>query len=906
MAYENIQIAHTNFCVGPQTGTFCTVDTSGANAVLRVKNSSGDLIRSYDFYPNNILDVDSESGSYPFNQLRVIRYVGHTDLASFYSDMVFFTLERIVDDASGNSDSCIIRRWHLNTDDSRLELNQSFTKTSTPTDLYDCNTFAVESINTTFKSATAANTGTITLTTTSGLEKYDIMILGPSGDITNLNAMEHVYVHNVSGDDVDIRTLDPGTPTTYEYLEDDPITILKYAYLFSNADATRNSSLYKLDVDDYFSVSDKDESGLYDEVIASGWNTYFSSVSFVKSYNMITIQTTDYQPIKSHTLKNMEANKYDHHYIYDLAFDNFSVYRLQSRVAKWDDFGAISVTSWGTYNYVEDTVLPYSVSLSLRVRTEAIIVRQDTVDLVITVRDQYGVTLSSKNIQYYHSGDSGAYFTPSNGQAVTDINGQATITYTAGASYDSIIEFSVRGDGASTHTGSQYVWDFVGGLAEARFSTDIALIEQVYAYEAAVNVDQVKLPTMYALNDIPERVDNNIKIKCYSKFSFPGGHWTAVGDPWNLSTYTPLIEQMFLPYLNEMDDAYSPPELVPSKITIGQYKMLGYLEEPPDALPLMYLDQIVRRSDDLQVSQTYISRHYTYGHTDNTTLNQFVFVQEARPVFWSEKNAVNTDIWIRLRPFAASLNPATFKMEIKEYSYAGKEDWRDITSEGTVTLFDAGGGLDGVEFQWYPTEFFHTNGTVYVRLEVYDEAPSPNRIYIDYWFLIIPDYKAPYITNLSPGREDYDVAIDTDISFDIIDVNTGVDMDSFEMYVNYKRVYPTTTASGSLIHHVSYNPSSDYSYGQTVSVSVRVQDSSDNDNLLLDSWRFYCVGSTPPWFNDAAVTPGRCKQGLDRKYKDISLQVYGQGNGVDVDSIEVYIGGPRRNVIIRPVVYRIS
>lgn len=898
MAYENIQITHPNFCVGPQTGTFCTVDTSGSSAVLRIKNSSGDLIRSYDFYPNNILDVDSESGSYPYNKVKNVRYVGHVDLAGFVDDMVFYTFERVIDDAQGSSDSCIIRRWHLNTASSRLELYQSFTKNSTSTDLYDCYTFDIETINTTFKTATAANTGTITLTTTSGLEKYDIMILGPSGDVTNQDAMEYVYVHSVSGDDVDIRTLSPGTPTIYEYLENDPITILKYGYLFSNSDTTRDSALYKLDVDDYFSVEDKHESGLYNNVTAAGYNSYLSALSFVKNFNIITIETTSYQPIKSHTLKNTEANKYDYHDIYDLAFKGTSIYRLQSRVAKWDDFGGLSVSTWATYNYVEDTALPYTTSVSLRVRDEAIIVRQHTVDLTITVRDQYGVSLSNKNVQFYHSGDSAAYFTPTNGQTTTDINGQATIQYTAGASYDSVIEFSVRVDGSSIHLGSQYVWDLVYGQAEANFSVAIGLLEQVYAYTATCPVDQVRLALFSDLDD----GSTSTKIISYSKFTFPGGHWDESGPP---SVTIPIIEQAFIPYLNEIDGVTG--LAVPSHITVGQYKMLGYIEEPsPDTLPLVYVDQIVKRSDNLQVSQTYISRHYTYGHTDDTTLNQFVFVQEARPPFWSEKNAVNTDIWLRLRPFAASLDPTTFKIEIKEYSYAGEEEWRDITLEGTLTLFDAGGGLDGLEFQWYPTTFFHTNGTVYVRVEVYDEAPTPNKIYIDYWFRIIPDYKAPYLDNLSPEREEANVAVDTDIIFDILDLDTGVDIDSFEMYVNYKQVYPTITISGATGYHINYTPTTNFNYGQTVSVSVRVQDASDNNNTLIDSWRFYCTNSSAPWFDSEKVVPGRCLRGVDRKHKDINLQVYGQGDGVAVDSIEVYIGGPQRNIIIRPIVYRIS
>ena len=190
--------------------------------------------------------------------------------------------------------------------------------------------------------------------------------------------------------------------------------------------------------------------------------------------------------------------------------------------------------------------------------------------------------------------------------------------------------------------------------------------------------------------------------------------------------------------------------------------------------------------------------------------------------------------------------------------------------------------------------------------EVYDTAFRPNRIVVDYWFVLIPDYKMPFVDNLIPAREEYGVAIDTNISFDLLDINTGVDIESFEMTVNYTRVYPDITKVSDREYHVVYNPPVNFKYEKTVLVYVKVNDLSENDNWLLDSWRFFCTESSEPWFNDDNYEPGLCMRGMDKKHNDISMQVYGVGDGVEEESIEVYIGGPKRDVIISPIIYRVS
>ena len=131
-------------------------------------------------------------------------------------------------------------------------------------------------------------------------------------------------------------------------------------------------------------------------------------------------------------------------------------------------------------------------------------------------------------------------------------------------------------------------------------------------------------------------------------------------------------------------------------------------------------------------------------------------------------------------------------------------------------------------------------------------------------------------------------------------------METFEMTVNYTRVYPSITKISVREYHIEYNPPVDFDYEKTVLVYVKVNDVSEHNNWLLDSWRFFCIESNCPWFNDDNYEPGRCRRGVDKEYNDISMQVYGVGAGITYDSIEVYIGGPKREVLISPIVYRVS
>lgn len=889
--YENIELAYSNFCVGPQAGTFCSIDTSGATAVLRVKNSTGTLLNSYSFYPDTTLEVDSDFSTYPYNISTAIKYTGPTNQTGYYTNMIFFTMERNIQLVYDpilmynvpKSNEFILRKWILNATSNRLELEETYTKTGNATNHLDCFNFAIGTIKTYLDAPAAIADLQLTLPTTSGISVNDSVVIGPSTDATNVNAVENCYVFSIDSPTViSIRTVGPTTPPVYEYIAGNPVTIVKDAYTISHSSTTSSGALYTLDAQGSYSIIAKNESNIYDGAIAMDWNSVYGTPTFVKGTELLSIELSDYEISKSHTLKNVTSAK-ELLTIYDISIEDNTVYRLQDSTQLWSDTGGSSVTTWTTYNFVADTMIPYVASINItHIADSAILTRLAQVFISIKVRDQFGASVRDKNIQFNKSGDSEAAFDPSNGQLTTDVNGEATITYNSGANYNGNVDITVRSDGSSTHLGSQYVWVDLDLTSVVDFDGEVIATQELDITKN-IEITQYYLPT--------------------------SGLW-FIQESAITGSY--IFEQAFLPYLNDVLWG----EIVPSRVDLRQITHYMNNVDVYDewtssnyapTLPETSVTQLDTSSDSGIVDQTYVSRHYSDAHIDTTTLEQFSFISEARPPFWSEKNSTDTDIWLRLRPFATSLDINTLIVKIREVSYAGDTGWVDITSEAAITIYDAGGGLNGLEFQWYITNPFHNNATVYVTLEVKDTAFPPNKVLTDYWFKVIPDFKAPYIDNLYPAIEEFDVAVDTPISFDVHDLGSGVDIDSLDLLLNYTKIVPTTITKVTDNHYqISYTPPKDFYYSSTVSVEVTVADVSSNVNILHDSWRFYTLESTEPWIDTDNFYPGRCVKGLPRNQSNVNFQVYGLGNGIDDESVELYIGGLRREALLTPIVYRLN
>ena len=901
-----------------------------------------------------------------------IKYIGPLDQSSYYDGLIFYTLENWQEDIvsydlmeekwlkAGNYYKGAVRRWKLNVALNRLELDATFSFEEDRHHSGKCNTFSVETIQTEFRAACGKGASRLELTSTSGIAVGDYLLLGPSSDSDNVGAIEYVYVHDVIDNDVEIRTVEGYLPPLYDYRYTDSVLVFRDVFIFQEPKVTikydglevgdewhsvlvfagdmYNSMvvnyeqnygiLTRLDQRNYGVVIDEVNSGIYKGITASGWYDPWKALACVREgITLFMVGVNDlvnpYQVVKSLVLFNNYLDPISFNStiipIYAIAFYGDSIYKLQKSTVRRSDDGTNIKIDWTTYNYQLDTLIPYAFSTQL-VMENAWVGPDFYRNIIAIIRDQYGIALSNKNTWFSFNGDADARLDSS--YEVTDIDGKAYNGYSSGRDYQGDILLSVYTDGGSIAiTGSQYVICSFVGKSLSFISTFSSMLEQMEK-------------TITTFSSTPG-LDNGMHLNVMLR-SFVASYPVEI-HIWSKTLYYPKVDPSYVYGIWSVDKrSYSLFEVDQTSVINYEIRENFIIQGKYPANNLMWWltedetdsegssvggteSQIIKQitaQDTYDVEQLYISRHYNNdNHKDTVTIDQFQFIVESIPAFWSYKNPINTDIWIRLRPFAYSLNPNTFKYKIHEIStYAGDLGWRDITSEGAIIQFDAGGGLYGLEFLRTIDQFkdyFKYNSIVYVYIEVYDTSPVPNRIIIEFWFRTIPDYKSPFIENEKPSREAADVPIDTTIEFDLLDYGAGPDMKTLMMYVDQRRVwdedYTYTTISGldmGVGYHVVITPPHHFYYDKDVLVAIVVSDVSDNKNTLYDKWQFYCASAEGPWFDEKHFRPGLCARGVYRYTQDVSFQVYGIGNGVDPDSIEVHIGGKKRTMSIKPIVYR--
>ena len=909
--YDNVNFKYSNFCLGPIAGTFCSINQDDATTIMRIRSSTGDLLGDYSLSSNII------------NELIHLEYVGPSGLTEVMDGLTFFTVEKV------SSSKCIIKRYEMRTSSNQLNLKQQIVKYTTGSYYYDIRAAAIEHYERTFDLHNPGGINYLEINSSSRVAIGTRLFLGPSGDADNLGEGESVIVTGIAG-----TTLTVSPNLTYQYVIGDQISFYSDTYLISNLGMygdTSRGTIFKIATGtDSQNVNDFNTDKVYRNIDTARWCVPSQTIASVSNDNMLFINPyASYYNWRSMYLNNLEDDNYNTFTIHDVLFENtpsVPIYLLATKKTTRDDSGNRSTEDWGSwYNYIENTLTPYSNSIEIHVDPEAIMIGEyDTTTLYVKVIDQFGVGLSGKDVEVsVDSGDLGAVLSPLDGKVTTDINGEASVGYTSGETYEGVTIIKCETDGSSVaSTGSQYVWNSI----------------RIFSMIEASNYGKLDTVVSGGSGDVltfavASGISSENMMIAKSFFTNPGGDWKQGGAGTSqVPTYLPglIVGAGEGPvYTFTAPDPPNPTEFDPMPNTIHQvedfdseqrlkqlknYKVLTEsvggvfnYEEPYSIL------QQIKESYDLQISQLKLSTHtywvsgtaYDYLWT-YTTLDQFIFVQEAVPVFWSEKNPIETNIWLRLRPFAFSLSPSSLKFYVREVWYGGDTGYVDVSSQITTATFDAGSGVLGVEVTYDPPQNFHHNAVVYVFFEIYDTAPSPNRVTTNYWFIVIPDYKAPYLESLSPSREQSNVSVDTDIYFEIKDDGAGVDIDSLEITINSRIVIPTTIVKVSDNYYkVTCNPSTNFFFGKRIEVGVMVDDLSSSSNWLNDRYTFYTTESDEILFTE--FLPGACKHGLSR-FIDVSFVALGAGSGVDEGTLRLQVRDKditdESNIV--PIIYRLS
>jgi hypothetical protein len=284
---------------------------------------------------------------------------------------------------------------------------------------------------------------------------------------------------------------------------------------------------------------------------------------------------------------------------------------------------------------------------------------------------------------------------------------------------------------------------------------------------------------------------------------------------------------------------------------------------------------------------------------DNTVVSNFTFMDYFLPKCYSIKNPRSVNINFTIRPETYAFDIPTFSFKIREVNNIFNYDsgFREVSDKGTITPIDLGGGRYSINFLYSPSPWYKFYSRIHCSLRIYDTDYPANLLRFSCYFDIIEDYIAPTVITTSPQCGDINVPKDIDICATIDDVGTGINTDSVVLMLDGIPVTPLlyTTTSGVLL---TYSPSVDFNSGAGVSLSIRALDM--NNNIMLESCKFYIAGSDAP----AIVPEDICSDVVDNRFS-FYFDVFDTGGNVKFDTVKLFLNNKLADIIMRPVIERI-
>jgi len=217
--------------------------------------------------------------------------------------------------------------------------------------------------------------------------------------------------------------------------------------------------------------------------------------------------------------------------------------------------------------------------------------------------------------------------------------------------------------------------------------------------------------------------------------------------------------------------------------------------------------------------------------------------------------------------------------EVKQSSIAMKVN-------GSTVIPVITGSASDYTLTYNPVTDFDYNQTVTVTINAEDNAG--NQMDTDsYSFSTVADSTAPYTSNHNPAKDAQNVSLDTNIEVHVQDSVSGVKQSSIVMKVNGSQVSPVITGSDSDFT-VTYDPANDFSYNQTINVTIDAEDNAGN-RMTPDSYSFSTVSdSVPPYTSEHNPAPGATDVATNT---NIVLHVKDAISGVKKSSIILTVKG---------------
>jgi len=870
----NVQITYPNVSLGAQLGTYATMTWND----LVIKNNTGAIVATYNLSSNLTVDVVG------------LEYVSARDQLSTFDGATFFSLQHYSDTRA------VIRRWEINNSSQSLDLKNTIIKDSVAAYKYNCQAFAVEHHERSVAVSTSSD-NKLRINSLSRISSGDKLLLGPSTDTDNPGETELMTVDYTYTDGGGNKWVVFTADFNYEYVAGDPITFYKYIYTFTNDHTVDGrGAIYRLHPETG-APSESNQGIVFQDVSAAAWSNFYGMPVIARYNHLFYINhLLGYVVYRSHNCwQNIEDDLYTVTPIVDLVIDDNEINRLQNKITLQDGSGNPSTTTWSEYNFHDDTALQYSCTLGIwgdgyTEIERRLLKKNETVALEARLKSQYGFPLVGYTV-YFSSDDVSGEFNPITGQAVTDNQGFARVTYNTGISPAQTINITAYTTGGDGNFGDDPNSDRV--FAELKLFT-VSDIE----YETP-KIKQIS--TTYSMQAyMIKQVSSTFSHNNTSNF----GHIKQIVNVRNpqIGSNKKTIKQL---------QSFQSSKPIQTWFASGDGGGLGYPLVYPRTEggaeldpPFLRFRQIEEFNSTMRFSQLYQAHHEADMLSTTEGIDQFFFVIEAVPPWYSEKNPTVQTIYLRISPFAFDLQQSTFHILVRNTWTRGTTNydtgWSDVTSECTITPFGSPLGLT-IYYNPAPNTWEY-DSRVWVRFYVYDSDPSGNNLMdVTYWFDIIPDYRGPEIINHYPERYASNVEVDTNIRFDVVDYGAGVDPDALEVSIEGVLVEPWTATTISGGYRFEHNPSTDFYYGQEVSITIDAYDL--NGNNTHQTYYFTVGESSGPWYHGAY--PLKCAEGVVHD-SEIMLQLYAIDHGINTTTILVKVDRENREFIMYPIVYRLS
>jgi len=246
-----------------------------------------------------------------------------------------------------------------------------------------------------------------------------------------------------------------------------------------------------------------------------------------------------------------------------------------------------------------------------------------------------------------------------------------------------------------------------------------------------------------------------------------------------------------------------------------------------------------------------------------------------------------------------------------------KLDTIDVLINGTDVAFTAGAisspfdgvdayfqtqsdyGLEGYFFQFDYTSSWENYGLIIVDITADD---IDGNTLSDTFSFRIEDNVSSIVSNLSPADSSTGIGLTENISFDIYDDGSGIDLDFLSINIEGNPVFSnpsflapyngpsSSITSGTIDGYPGYSVVIDntnaWTSFDTINTDVSGQD--NYGNLFSFSWSFQTIDTSGPTYVPGSVSPSIDASNISPN-SNISITIYDTGAGIDFSTIRAYV-----------------